>query len=806
MKKSIIAILTATVILVSFLGPMLYISTVQGADPSGWYMTVPGVLDSDYYSLYPYETDESLKIGFSQFGEMINSNENVGLEYGEVDPFAPPAGSSIGTIRKVMWLQGWLINITYLHNTRGWRNVWAMAQHSDSVGFGNDWIRVDFEGDWSETYGWEDPKDPGYLIGNYAAGAANYGGRKTNGTAATEAIQVLYDGPRRFVALLTTTVYDHFVYESDDMTSDLPLVKIMYTLIFNKVKKEVIVLKDIKSLVSEKDAYEMKIQFSNRGEVDLGTEATGYHNYFHFFTEGNQTTHDTQIEGLDTCYNSSWELFKTQDPGYDMQEPVQYRNLSAAGPFPQDGLPATFDVAQAINPDAGYAWFAAFWPSLSDWSIDGWFDWWHSLDALDHHLIDAKGYTIAGEPEEPKIPYYIGEWDFILEAIEFDNIQFRGVTVYGVTDHNDGEDAHMAGETSNVIDREVMYQLDEVFNPWDLLTAVHKKNMRWVDFFDGDGTTKTFTLRWPPMNVTWDEYCSFAERVMVDYDESGGFDPDEVLVRDVDYTVDFTAGNITFVVAPPLGEDNIKVLYSTDNVYEVVDGKLWGPGGYEWITVGRNAATVDSAGAALLSATFKQKNITIGIAGEDMLDSEIPNQIPEIMNKFGTGTAMADYKDTLGRAALEDDWCTTWPVTSSNIIGLGGPIAHMLAYYANDFTDAYYDATAGKIVALTCWGKNTYASSTTTGYAVITTYKDINGTVLFLVWGHWGRDTYYASKWFHEGGAEQLQEAPLCLTTIILEIDYTVHEPAVSIVECLGTISETLWAHGLEEKGGIHDP
>ena len=109
-------------------------------------------------------------------------------------------------------------------------------------------------------------------------------------------------------------------------------------------------------------------------------------------------------------------------------------------------------------------------------------------------------------------------------------------------------------------------------------------------------------------------------------------------------------------------------------------------------------------------------------------------------------------------------------------------------------------------MSLTCWDKNTYASSSTTGYAVITTYKDINGTVMFLIWGHWGRDTYYATKWFHEGGAEQLQEAPEGLTTIILEIDYTICEPAVSIVECLGTISETLWIHGTEEKGGIHDP
>jgi hypothetical protein len=779
MKKSVITILAVAVVLLSFLGPLFYAPIVQAQDPAEWYMTVPGVLDSDYYTLYPYE-NKSLKLGFSKYGELINSAVNVGLEYDEVDPFAPPAGTTVGSIPKVMWLQGWLINITYIHATLGPRCVWAMALHSDTHAFGGSWIRVDFAGDYNASYGSEDPTDPGYIIGDYAAGSNNFGGRKTNGTAVTEPIRVLYDGPRRFVALLNTTIYDHPVYLLDSTEYDIPLVRILITVIFNKVKKEVILLKDVRSLLSEKVALKMKVQFSNRGEVDLGTEEAGYHSYFHFWTQGTGPE-DSAAEGQDTCYNASWTVCKTEPSG----------TLSAHGGEP--GAAGKYDVAQVINPMAGYVWAAAFWPSLSDWSIDGWNEWSKSLTAADPHWVDADP-TVG----EPKIPFYIGEWDFSIWATTFfphDPIQFRGVTVYVLTDLNDGEDADMNYGYEDKIDKEVKYQLDEIFNPWDLVSTVPKGTMRWVDFLDGNGTTTTFNLARSPINTAWDEYCSFAERVMVDYDENGGFDPDEVLARDVNYTIDFATGEITFMVAPPSGENNIKVLYSTNN-----DGR------YEWITVGRDAATVDSAGAALVSAMFKQKNVTIGIAGEDMFDPEIANQIPDIMHKFGTANAMVDYKDALGRAALKDDWCTTWPVASSNIIGVGGPLAHVLAYYANDFTDAYYDTTTDEIVALTCWGKNTYASSNTTGYAVITTYKDINGTVLFLIWGHWGRDTYYATKWFHEGGAEQLQEAPECLTTIILEIDYTVHEPSISIVEALGTISETLWIHGEEEKGGIHDP
>jgi hypothetical protein len=199
MKRSAIAVLMATLIMLSFVGSVLY---VHGADPSSWYMTVSGVLDTDTYALYPFENDESLTIGFSQFGELIDSSTNVGLEYDNVDPFAPAAGSAETLdVPKVLWIQGWLINITYVDKLKGPRNVWAAAVHSDAYSYGGPWLRVDFEGDYSTTYGFEDPRDPGYIIDEdpYMASGLQRGGRKTNGTAVTEPIRVLYDGPRKFV-------------------------------------------------------------------------------------------------------------------------------------------------------------------------------------------------------------------------------------------------------------------------------------------------------------------------------------------------------------------------------------------------------------------------------------------------------------------------------------------------------------------------------------------------------------------------------------------------------------------------------
>lgn len=260
-------------------------------------------------------------------------------------------------------------------------------------------------------------------------------------------------------------------------------------------------------------------------------------------------------------------------------------------------------------------------------------------------------------------------------------------------------------------------------------------------------------------------------------------------------------------------------------------------GRYEWGVVGRDADSVDSAGLALVSAALKNKQVEYGLAGEDMYapvdgSGNAVNQMPFVMSKIGSGTSWANYYYGTSdfRVALRDDWCHAgtvsgdeWPIASSNMIGVGGPLANMLAYYGNDFTDALFGldqftnftAWENQIVPLTCWNatsdSHTYVSNNTIGYAVISTYKDINGTVLFLIWGHWGRDTYYVTKWFHEEGVYQLQQAPRGVTSIIVKIDYEStsegYKPIdTSIVEVLGTISERLWIHGSEYKGGIHDP
>jgi hypothetical protein len=245
-------------------------------------------------------------------------------------------------------------------------------------------------------------------------------------------------------------------------------------------------------------------------------------------------------------------------------------------------------------------------------------------------------------------------------------------------------------------------------------------------------------------------------------------------------------------------EHQYKILYST---YDM--------GQYEWVTVGRDASTVDSLGAALVTHEFEDEGgIHLGNGGMDMEGTSYAYEIPYLLSRSGTGTGFSNYwitPDTTSpgqRLGLKDDWCTTWPVASSNIISVGGPLANQMTEYFNSFTDAYYSEPwftphapfKGTLAAVSCWSKNAYSNVgilNGTGYATIGTYLDLNGTVGFVIYGLDARDTFYASKFFKEDIMSVLEDAPAGLTSIIIEIDYTDYKhPTWDMVEALGTISE----------------
>jgi len=299
----------------------------------------------------------------------------------------------------------------------------------------------------------------------------------------------------------------------------------------------------------------------------------------------------------------------------------------------------------------------------------------------------------------------------------------------------------------------------------------------------------------------WDAYCSFAERVLIDGVLIDRY-PYHLLRNYVEgghapyYTINFENGTINFhhyvtgytTWTLPIGT-HIKVLYSTIEENE--------KGRYEWMVVGKDAATVDAIGAAYMTEAFDSiKDIHVQVTALDINETAAHGAyVPFVMGGAVTSTK-ADYRDTLGRTFLRDDWCTTYPVASSNMLFAGGPGANLGAEYFNEFTMAFFARTeyvvndtgqANEIFALSCWNKYSYGS----GYAVVSVYKDLNGTIGFLIWGMDGQDTYYAAKWFWDEGIEYLQTENRGVTDIILEIDYTTCPYSASITdERLGTISE----------------
>jgi len=883
-RKIAFALLFASILLLS---PVISNVKAGDADQATWYTQVNGVLSTDYY-YYPYD-EKDLKIGFSKFGEKINPFTGVGLQYnGPVtddpdttgaDPFANPG------VNMNRYVQGWWLMFHYQTRTGAWRHIWAFAMFSDFIGWGspNDgeyidgaWVAAKAEGGWIRYASYWDPSDAAFL--------SPHGGRKTNAKVVTDPIKLIYEGPRGYIALVSSTIYDfsvapvfdgdgNFVSWGAEEGLGAAVLRVSILIEFNKVKKEVIQKKDVKLLLENKDwtgAY-CYLQFSERGEWDLGT-TDQYSSYVHFYTIGG-TFDDGAQDGLPTVYEMD-NIKEGYNKKYGMAPETTISQSGFFYPYwpPSDGRDPNYYYAKAqlISEAAPYVAWASYWPHPAFWTVNG-FD--YAYNKIGEWFGDGLGigpdvplplnpykeenpdgllwkYPDLDPPEpdtglreddmladhtganvEPDVPFVAAEWQALFDKLLVK--EFRFVTVYGVTDLHDGEDYNRDPVTGNVIDREVFFQNDEVFNPYDLYDAVEKATRRWVEYFlEEDWATGMVTLAETPVygwNVNeWDEYCLFAPRVLLNgylippsdgvigiptYVGPGGLDLSEmscyVLIGGTGQLEVWKWTGTTHVTLDDTPEDWVKVLYSTGGEPRM--------GSYEWIVVGAESMPIDSAGAAMVSEAFDSiKDIEVWKAGLDIKEERFGPEAPYIFVPWvPSPTTRTDYRDSIGRATLWNDFCTTNAIRSSNIIGVGGPLANLESEYLNDFTPVFYGMTdtfhytdpayAGKIVAGECWSRNTYGD----GSAVISVYKDIDGTVHLVIWGWSGQDTYYAALWFwstemgwtdiygvsQKGtpGIVYLQTENPGVVSIVLKFDYTLHftdEGFGSIVERLGTISE----------------
>jgi hypothetical protein len=207
--------------------------------------------------------------------------------------------------------------------------------------------------------------------------------------------------------MVSNRIYD---YHQASQTM-LALVDVKLTFIFDKVDKQVVILKDVKLLDQPKFVMQpltlevpegessvevvipagLLIQFSNREEWDLGS-APEYSSYAHYYNAS-----------LTTAYNQSWTLLQTLPAGYTLDG----TEMALYGGEPTD--PGTYDLAQVISNDGDYVGFVAHWPSVSDWTVNAGDDdiWWRRMVAADPHSADG--------PVEPWLaPLTVGEWDFVL--------------------------------------------------------------------------------------------------------------------------------------------------------------------------------------------------------------------------------------------------------------------------------------------------------------------------------------------------------------------------------------------------------
>jgi hypothetical protein len=569
------------------------------------YCWIEGVLHNDTYTLYPY-AQESMDIGFSKYGEMIGYNEateiGLGIQYpgysSAADEDLAPSGTydqTIGTsvdpfcneeIGVDWWMNGWFIDIKYTPLGEQNREIWAFAMFSDGSQHGGDWIVMPSVAEdssarplWQENPPYANPSSAAYS--GIVTPIPDSGGRKTNGYCETDPIEIIYNGPRRFVAICRTKI--------SDVGAAADLVDITFTFIYNKAEKNVIILKDIKRLY-KKSA--MNVQFGNRGEWDLGI-SPDTDSYIHWYTD--EPVEYWDMNGLGTITlteeEDSFEFFKdffleykcpkkwwdevpsaeiptsvcdewteqqidfpgtryTDDISWNETQPTCY---GRDWHYDQTIKEHSYAVAQMISKAGDYVGALAVWPHPEFWAahnvyfppkrttvaggglnpsslslmltpISRMLEWnkWTvtedptSLEYPHGNLLDRSDVwvtmddvvTATGATNEPIIPFTIYENDFRLDST---TPSYRMVSVYMLTDRHDADDRDALRGLNeedwtdgyNKIDREIQYQLDEIFNPMDIYDAMHKNTKSWVQFFN-KGVEYSYTP-WISSNIkAWD--------------------------------------------------------------------------------------------------------------------------------------------------------------------------------------------------------------------------------------------------------------------------------------------------------------
>jgi hypothetical protein len=745
--KTIVAILTALVILCSIMAPtMAFRSGLSGAGAN--YVVLEGTAGSDAYSsmqysymvnqwatangLYAaqlpsadyYNAGKSLRVGLTEYGEMAtpasagiayganNSDWNLTESWASSNPLIPPQ----------LEIQGWTF---YLNYTRQgvMRAVEAWAMYSNtSVTEGA-----------RAAYSW---------YGNY--NPADVGASLTVCTLNPTGVEILYDSARLVVVRTGTIIHDAF-YNED-------VAEVFVTINFYKDMKYAIVDYDVKILLEPKILDLINdFAFSNRYELDIAANLNPSNAAFvHYYHNANSTVYQYPITGA-----------------------------------------STYDVLQAYDVGKDNIFFAGYWPNTTEYTVYS-----QLLPNPTGNFVDNLPFGTAiadlpgppSSPKEPSTPWVITQWRYNNTA--YPNLdtwlakgaqrEMRFVAVLGMTDFNTdphgAKDANDPTYNVNQLDTEVLYTLNSVFNPMDLNTLRTASAASTPFMYTALGQTSATT------------------------DSAGASFLGSVYGTNVTALALFDKNDPGLSI--PFGLDPF-----TGNYYQTFSNSGAGTGS-DTTTYKRGGLLdyVPQANEEFSESAYPYQPIAGGYDNDS--DYWLPSINPLTQawpTPFvSTSSPIVSYSPNgiLSLGGGKANQITRYFNDFGVAIDREGTSGSYYAYVHGGTvtgTAPTSDATMKTLdfFPISTWNVATTTFGYTANYAVISLVHDVNGTRGLSIYGWNGRDTYWAAAWASQylfGNTTATSAGlPAGTVSLILQMTYTGpnSEPtAFTIVKALGTITE----------------
>lgn len=684
-----------------------------------------------------FNANKSLRIALDEYGELCTP-QLAGIAYGsDSNEWTNTESWSSPLINPKYYIQGWVF---YLNYTRQglMRALEGYALYSDLS---------TTEGA-RKVYSWWGQ----YLPNSTSAVLTG------NGTLIPHGVEILYDSARLGIARSAITIHDGFFDED--------VAEVFVTVVFNKDTKYAIIYKDVKILLDSKVLdFISDFSFGERYELDIA-------------------------RGI----NPSNAAFSEYFPN----------NLTSVYQHPLTGT-NNVDIVQAYNPGRNYEFFAAYWPNTTEHTVyaplipdlpDGF-----------TRILDVGSHTEdvphpPNGPGEPSTPWIIAQWRYTSQnypkllnwLAKSAYKQIRFVEVAGMTDVNSDPhpvmdlDETSGHNSTNQIDTEVLYMLNQVFKPEDLNslhpTATNGQNpFMWTGLGQSAATTDSGGAGM----VGGNGFGSYATSLTL-------FDRNDTMFP--------WTGGIGMKGSLPFGLNSFG-----GNYYESFSNS--------------------GKGTGTDTTTYKRTGLNGFVPGtdEEQETGVIAPPQPIAGGMDNDSDAWYPSKDPLTEA-----WMAPFSSTNmtgydnvyyhpNGILSIGGPKANGLTRYFNDFnfaiaregTSAYALVNGGTVTGaaptsdptfgtfdyfpVSTWNVNTTAFNYGAGYAIISLARDINGTRGLSVYGWDGRDTFWATAWasqFILGNATSTW-LPSGTVALILKMTYTgpnLEPSAFTVVKALGTITE----------------